>query len=122
MPTQLLFDLKKARATLRWLRPKMDELQKLGKQGKEAMTIRDLDAADELSKQIEAILSKIYNKGIQIKSQDLTLIDFPAVINGLPAYLCWKYGENDVEYWHYLEDGFAGRRQLTGKEEILSPL
>jgi hypothetical protein len=100
----------------------MDELQKLGKQGRDAMNVHDLDAADNFSKQIETILSKIYRRGIQIKSQDLTLIDFPAVINGLPAYLCWKYGEDDLEYWHYLEDGFSGRRRLTGKEEILSPL
>ncbi|HLH85265.1 MAG TPA: DUF2203 domain-containing protein [Thermoplasmataceae archaeon] len=121
MPAQLLFDLNKARTTLKWLKPKLDELQKLGRQLIEAMDNKDLDTADDLSKQIEGILSKIYKRGVEIKSQDLTLIDFPAVINGLPAYLCWRYGEKDVEYWHYLEDGFAGRKPLTGKEEILSP-
>jgi len=26
--------------------------------------------------------------------------------------LCWKLGEDEIRYWHGLEDGFAGRRPL----------
>ncbi len=122
MPSQQLFDLKKARSSLKWLKPNIEELQKLGKMEMEAMSANDLDSADDLSKEIDSILSRIYRKGIQLRNNDLTLIDFPALINGLPAYLCWKYGEEDIQFWHYLEDGFAGRRPITGQEEILSPL
>ncbi|MCL4437978.1 MAG: DUF2203 family protein [Candidatus Thermoplasmatota archaeon] len=122
MPSQQLFDLKKARSSLKWLKPNIEELQKLGKMEMEAMSAHDLDSADDLSKEIDSILSRIYRKGIQLRNNDLTLIDFPALINGLPAYLCWKYGEEDIQFWHYLEDGFAGRRPITGQEEILSPL
>lgn len=122
MSAQQLFDLKKARRTLKWLKPRIEELQALGEKGKTAMKEKDLDEADEYTRKIEGILSGIYKRGIQIKSSEMTLIDFPAVINGLPAYLCWKYGETDIGHWHYLEDGFAGRRALTGKEDILSPL
>lgn len=122
MPSQQLFDLKKARSSLKWLKPNIEELQKLGKMEMEAMSAHDLDSADDLSKEIDSILSRIYRKGIQLRNNDLTLIDFPALINGLPAYLCWKYGEEDIQFWHYLEDGFAGRRPITGQEEIFSPL
>ncbi len=122
MPQQLLFDLKKARSSLKWLKQNIEEVRKLGIKEGEAMAKKDLDSADEISKQIDQILSKIYRKGIEIRDNNLSLIDFPALINGLPAYLCWKYGEEDVQYWHYLEDGFAGRRPITGKEEIMSPL
>lgn len=122
MPPQLLFDLKKARSSLKWLKQNIEEVRKLGIKEGEAMAKKDLDSADEVSKQIDQILSKIYRKGIEIRDNNLSLIDFPALINGLPAYLCWKYGEEDVQYWHYLEDGFAGRRPITGKEEIMSPL
>ncbi len=122
MPQQLLFDLKKARSSLKWLKQNIEEVRKLGIKEGEAMAKKDLDSADEVSKQIDQILSKIYRKGIEIRDNNLSLIDFPALINGLPAYLCWKYGEEDVQYWHYLEDGFAGRRPITGKEEIMSPL
>jgi hypothetical protein len=48
------------------------------------------------------------------------LVDFPAVINDRPAYLCWKIDEEDIMYWHYAEEGFRGRKKITGKEEILS--
>jgi hypothetical protein len=122
VPQQLLFDLKKARTSLKWLKRNIEEIRKLGTEEREAMVNNDLDSADEISKQIDNILSKIYRKGIEIRDNDLTLIDFPALINGMPAYLCWKYGEEDVLFWHYLEDGFAGRRPITGKEEIMSPL
>ncbi len=39
-------------------------------------------------------------------------MDFPAVREGEPVYLCWQLGEAGVAHWHGLEEGFAGRRPL----------
>ena len=50
--------------------------------------------------------------GIQVKDVDRGLIDFPAVIDGQDALLCWQLGEPRIAYWHTPEDGFAGRRPL----------
>jgi hypothetical protein len=41
------------------------------------------------------------------------LVDFPAEIEGEPAYLCWQYGEKEVAFWHRIEDGFGGRKPLA---------
>lgn len=50
----------------------------------------------------------------QVELRDLTqgLIDFPAVIDGTEAFLCWRLGEPEVAYWHPRDTGFAGRRPL----------
>ena len=50
----------------------------------------------------------------QVELRDISqgLIDFPAVIEGEDAYLCWRLGEENVTYWHPRSTGFAGRRPL----------
>jgi hypothetical protein len=34
-------------------------------------------------------------------------------MDGRVVYLCWKLGEPEVQYWHDLDAGFAGRQSLT---------
>ncbi len=41
------------------------------------------------------------------------LLDFPTSLDGRVVYLCWRMGERELEAWHELEDGFAGRHPLT---------
>jgi len=40
------------------------------------------------------------------------LVDFPAVRDGEEVYLCWLVDEPEIEHWHELDAGFAGRRPL----------
>jgi hypothetical protein len=28
------------------------------------------------------------------------------------VYLCWKYGEEDIAFWHEIEAGYAGRQTI----------
>jgi hypothetical protein len=59
------------------------------------------------------IVSGLEKRGIVVKDLDEGLIDFPAVReNGQEVYLCWKIGENDIRFWHGLEEGFAGRKRI----------
>jgi hypothetical protein len=41
------------------------------------------------------------------------LVDFPAVRDGEEVYLCWLVDEPEIEHWHELDAGFAGRRPLA---------
>ena len=51
--------------------------------------------------------------GVQIKDFERGLIDFPAMREGRVVLLCWQLGEGDqIEWWHDLEAGFAGRQPL----------
>jgi hypothetical protein len=70
----------------------------------------------EFPKEMEelvAIVKKIASEGVQIKSIDNGLLDFPHVRrNGDEVFLCWKNGEAEIMFWHEIEDGFAGRKKI----------
>jgi hypothetical protein len=67
----------------------------------------------EMERLIE-IVSQLDSKGIQMKDLDQGLIDFPHIrSNGEEVYLCWKIGENNIEFWHTISDGFAGRKPIS---------
>jgi len=60
------------------------------------------------------LIEEINNSGIQIKSLEQGLIDFPALrSNGDEVFLCWKLDEDEIEFWHYVETGFAGREHIS---------
>jgi hypothetical protein len=47
-----------------------------------------------------------------LRDLDRGLVDFPSVREGREVYLCWTEDEQEIGYWHDLEDGFAGRQPL----------
>jgi hypothetical protein len=51
--------------------------------------------------------------GVIVKDADRGLMDFPALReSGEEVLLCWQVGEDEIAYWHGLEEGFAGRKPL----------
>jgi hypothetical protein len=50
--------------------------------------------------------------GLLVKDLDRGLVDFPALHNGEEVLLCWQVGEDEVGYWHGVDEGFAGRKPL----------
>ena len=51
--------------------------------------------------------------GVQLKDYARGLIDFPSLRDGRVVLLCWQLGEGDqIEWWHDVEAGFAGRQPL----------
>lgn len=60
------------------------------------------------------VFQKISEMGIIIKGIDTGLIDFPHIrSNGKEVYLCYLLGEENIDYWHNIEDGFAGRKSVS---------
>jgi hypothetical protein len=80
----------------------------------------DLNATQgELAGFAEAVVAcveRLEEIGVVVKDLDLGLVDFPARRNGEAVLLCWQVGEDEVAYWHGLEDGFAGRRPIDWSE------
>ncbi|MEO8210255.1 MAG: DUF2203 domain-containing protein [bacterium] len=57
------------------------------------------------------LVHQISEDGIIVKGIDNGLIDFPCIRNsGEEVYLCYLLGEDDIEYWHSIQDGFSGRK------------
>jgi hypothetical protein len=61
---------------------------------------------------IQKILAFLRELDIQLKDLERGLVDFPAIIGGKEVFLCWEKDEDDIEFWHDLETGFAGRARL----------
>ena len=61
---------------------------------------------------LNQLVHRVQATGAVLKDLDLGLIDFPAQRNGREVYLCWKFGEDQIRYWHDLDSGFAGRQPL----------
>jgi hypothetical protein len=58
------------------------------------------------------LMGEFQRREIQIKDIDRGLVDFPAIIGGKEVFLCWEKDEEDIEFWHDLDTGYAGRERL----------
>jgi len=71
--------------------------------------------------ELEECVDRLSELGVQVKDVASGLLDFPSRRDGADVLLCWRVGEESVEWWHGLEDGFAGRRRVDwegdGKSE-----
>ncbi len=61
---------------------------------------------------LRAALFQFESREIQVKDLERGLIDFPAIRNGKEIFLCWEKDEEDIEHWHDLDSGYAGREPL----------
>ncbi len=120
------FSVEEANVALEIIRPLMEEVQSLrakiiahqpeiwpaiersaGNGGNPALSklVKDFERLDDLLHQILAT-------GAQIKDVNTGLLDFPAWRKDREVFLCWKFGEGKIEYWHEIEAGFAGRQPI----------
>lgn len=68
---------------------------------------RDARGAD-----FKTAVERIQGFGCIIKDIDSGLVDFPALLDEREVYLCWKLGEPAIQFWHGVEEGFAGRKPI----------
>ena len=62
--------------------------------------------------QIEQLIERVQSYGCVLKDINSGLLDFLSLRNGREVYLCWRYGEDKIEFFHELHTGFNGRRPL----------
>jgi Uncharacterized conserved protein len=81
----------------------------------------------DVSKRIEELLYKfqgyiqeLEDLGCYYKDWNFKdgLVDFPATIEGREVFLCWKCGENDIKYYHDVDAGYTGRKEIP--EELFT--
>lgn len=51
--------------------------------------------------------------GAVLKDARMGLLDFYGTVDGKLVWLCWRYGEEEVAYYHALEEGFSGRKPIA---------
>ncbi len=121
--TTEVLTLAEARKRLVHVRPLVERLMEL------TARIRDMareeSAGDSLPESAErtaleesfrTTLAEMNSLGAVLKDPATGLIDFYTWHDDDFAFLCWKHGEADIDWWHGLHDGIAGRRPVTDHE------
>jgi hypothetical protein len=80
----------------------------------------DLQAAQDelggLAAAAQACLDRLDELGVTVKDPDIGLLDFLGRRDGEDVELCWHVGEQAVEYWHRIGEGYAGRKPIDWED------
>ncbi|KPU81407.1 hypothetical protein JI55_01030 [Nitrosopumilus sp. PRT-SC01] len=79
-----------------------------------------------LKQKLNSVITKFYesveileNTGVMVKSIEQGLLDFPSKRFNEEVWLCWKYGETEIRFWHDKDSGFMGRKPIEVSDESL---
>lgn len=65
-----------------------------------------------LAERINTFLTELADIGCVFKGFEGGLVDFYSLRDDRPVFLCWRFGEDHIQYWHEIDAGFAGRQPL----------
>lgn len=66
-----------------------------------------------IARDIDTFQGELEALDIQLKDRRIGLVDFPTELDGRRVLLCWRLGEDSVQYWHDEDVGYAGRQPLS---------
>jgi hypothetical protein len=70
-------------------------------------------AAAQATLDLQRAVAELNAEDIVVRDVIRGLVDFPTVRDGEEVYLCWLVDEPEIEHWHELDAGFAGRRRFA---------
>jgi len=114
-------NLAEARSTLASLRPALEDF--LVVRADLAELRADLEStghsrfggladAKALEARLFSDLEHFAADGVQVKGFAPLLLDFPGERDGDPVLWCWLEGDADIDWYHRVDTGFAGRRPV----------
>ena len=71
------------------------------------------DEYEQAMDRLNTLIDELQHVGVELKDFEKGLVDFPAVHQNREINLCWHAGEATVHAWHEMDEGFAGRRDVT---------
>ena len=106
---------------------KQNEVKKIEQQLQMSIsTTNSFENYVTLKQQLNSAITKMYeaieileNTGVVVKSIDQGLLDFPSKRFDEEVWLCWKYGETEIKFWHEKDSGFMGRKPIEVDDESL---
>ncbi|MFB5610232.1 MAG: DUF2203 domain-containing protein [Nitrosopumilaceae archaeon] len=106
---------------------KKNELAKIEQQLQISLsTSNSFEEYVTLKQQLNTAITKFYqaiedleSTGVVVKSIDEGLLDFPSKRFEEEVWLCWKYGEKEIKFWHEKDSGFQGRKPISVSNESL---
>lgn len=111
--SRIMADIVHENDRLQEVLPRLKEVRMLARRNptaaEELEELRNDVAA--VSSRLEGYLDELAQIGCVFKGPQ-GLVDYYSMRGGRPVFLCWRYGEREIRYWHELDGGFAGRQVL----------
>ena len=127
------FTLQEARSMLPWLAEQFDKLDAAreeenrvqqdtvnvyrksrsnGHGGVEKQISDSQKAVEEAMTRTTDLAREITDRGIIVRHIRSGLVDFLSRREGREIFLCWVRGEDDIRFWHGVNEGYASRKPL----------
>lgn len=118
-----LYSVEEANALLPYLAPTLVELREKFEEAtvikrrvsRAATTNGGSPERDRWSRtlaRVAELVERIQEWELELRDISTGLVDFPGMVEGEEAWLCWRLGETEVEHYHPKDTGFSGRRPL----------
>jgi len=105
---------------------KINEVRKLEQELQTSLSANSFKEYVTLKQKLNSAMTKFYesvetleNTGVVVKSIEQGLLDFPSKRFNEEVWLCWKYGETEIKFWHEKDIGFMGRKPIEVNDESL---
>ncbi len=120
-----IVDLDEARSRLDEVRPLVESIMGLAReisalQEELRVTHPDDERVASLNERDERAqltfrdrLIELNRLGAVLKDPITGLVDFYTWMDGDLAVLCWHHGEDTIDYWHGIKEGFRRRKPVT---------
>ena len=85
--------------------------EQMGKDAQENPEVR------KLLDDITYFMSELEEIGCYYKDWNFSigLIDFPSIIDDEEVFLCWRSDEEDILFYHGINEGYAGRKRIPSE-------
>lgn len=72
------------------------------------------DEIKSLIKDINYYMGELEEIGCYYKDWDfrIGLVDFPSIIDGEEVFLCWRSDEDEIKFYHGINEGYIGRKEI----------
>ena len=118
-----LYSIEEANSLLPYLAPTLVELrEKFEEAQKIRMKVAGIASSNGWSPsreewsvtlaRVSELMERIQEWQLQLRDVNTGLVDFPSLVEGNEAWLCWRLGEPEIGYWHPEGEGFDSRRPL----------
>ena len=67
---------------------------------------------ESAASRLQAVMELVQEHGCVVKDLDTGLLDFPTLYEGREVYLCWRLGEQRIEFWHGVDEGFEAAKPI----------
>ncbi len=88
------------------------ELGPLPDDPREVITLKE-ELADSIER-VDTGWRRVHQLGGVVKDPRSGLVDFVGRVHRERVWLCWRFGEELIAYYHGWNEGFAGRKALPG--------